>query len=355
MKAIITGSLILMVMIGGCGPRLSNKSTVQEELWGESNEKVVKLFTLTNKNGVVIKVTNYGATLTYVSVPDKNGVFENVVLGFDSLKNYQENLSPRGKTIGRFANRIRGAQFTLNGTTYPLTANNGMNTIHGGAKGFSSQVFEVDTTYSTEDSSVVSMHYTSADLEEGFPGNLTLYLNYVLTGENEIKLEYKAETDKPTVVNFTNHSFFNLTGTGDAISDHVVKIIADSITPLNSEQLPIGFLAPVAGTSFDFIQSHKIKDKLESTDRGYNMNYKLRKNGNELALAAVVSDSENGRLLEAYTTEPGMQLYTTNNAICLEMQHFPDSPNKPNFPTTVLNPEELYRQVTVYKFSLLRN
>jgi aldose 1-epimerase len=191
-------------------------------------------------------------------------------------------------------------------------------------------------------------------MEEGFPGKLTLYLKYVLTGDNEIMLEYKAETDKPTVVNFTNHSYFNLTGSKESIEDHHVRIMADSITPLGSDRLPSGLLSAVAGTTYDFTQSHKVREKLDSTARGYDINYKLRKKGNEMALAAVVFDRVNGRLLEAFTTEPGMQLFTTKNAICLEMQHFPDSPNKPQFPNVILNPGDIYRQVTTYKFSTVK-
>jgi aldose 1-epimerase len=215
-------------------------------------------------------------------------------------------------------------------------------------------VFDIDTTYSNADSAVVSLHYTSVDMEEGFPGNLTLYLNYVLTGENEIKLEYKAITDKPTVVNFTNHSYFNLSGSQGLILDHQIKIISDSITELGKDGLPTGLLASVAGTTYDFLQKHKIREKLNPAAWGYDINYKLRKDGNELALAAEVSEPVSGRLLSAYSTEPGMQFFTTKNAICLEMQHFPDSPNKPQFPSVVLNPGETYRQVTIYKFSVVR-
>jgi aldose 1-epimerase len=354
MKKITNWLIFLIVVFHGYQSQAQMVSSVTGKIWGELNGKEVKLFTLTNKNGMVIKVTNYGATLTYVSVANREGVFENVVIGYDSLKNYIGDLGQHGKTIGRFANRIGKAQFTLNGINYKLTANNGPNSLHGGVSGFSSKLFEIDTTYANKDSVVVSLHYTSADMEEGFPGKLTLYLNFVLTGKDEIKLEYKAVTDKPTVVNFTNHSYFNLSGAQLPILDHSIKIMADSITTLGPDQLPTGSCSPVAETRYDYIQSYKIRERLEPNSRGYDINYKLHKKGNELALAAEVYEPAGGRLLEAYTTEPGMQLFTTKNAICLEMQHFPDSPNRPQFPTVVLNPGEMYKQVTIYKFSIVK-
>jgi aldose 1-epimerase len=338
----------------GCQSQTKKNSVVTDEPWGKFKGKEVKLFTMTNKNGMTIKVTNYGATLTYVSVPDRNGTFGNVVIGFDSLNNYLNDFGQHGKTIGRFANRIGGAKFSLNGISYKLTANNGPNSLHGGPNGFSNQVFEVDSTYTGIDSSVVALHYSSADMEEGFPGNLTLYLKYVLTGDNEIRLEYRAETNRPTVVNFTNHSYFNLTGAKNSILDHQLRIMADSIITLRPDRLPTGSFSSVAGTTYDFIQKHKVGEKLDPNARGYDITYKLRKQSNELALVADVYEPVSGRLLEAYTTEPGMQLFTMQNAICLEMQHFPDSPNQPQFPSVVLNPGEKYKQVTIYKFSIIK-
>jgi aldose 1-epimerase len=373
MKNITILLSFLAIMICGCRSHtsLQRLSTIAEEIWGESNGKTVKLFTLTNKNGMMIKVTNYGATLTYVSVPDKNGVFENVVLGFDSLQEYQVERVYHGKTIGRYANRIGGAQFTLNGTTYKLNPMQGGNTIHGGPNGFSKQVFTIDTIYANIDSAVVALHYTSPDMEEGYPGTLTLSINYVLTGDNEIKLEYEAVTDKSTVVSFTNHSYFNLTGGKTSVLDHIIKIVADSITPIGSDKIPTGEILPVAGTEYDFTESHKLGEKIVQSDNGYDINYKLRKNRNELSLAAEVFDPVSGRLLQAYTTEPGMQFnsasfsrnqkadhggaeYPEPLSMCFEMQHFPDSPNKPQFPSTVLNPGEKYRQLTIYKFSIIK-
>jgi aldose 1-epimerase len=355
MKKGIKNFLFLVFLITGCQSESTHIVPVKDEIWGESDGKEVKLFTLTNKNGMVIKVTNYGATLTYVSAPDKNSVFENVVIGFDSLRNYQVNRGQHGKTIGRFANRIGGGQFTLNGTTYNINKGNSPNAIHGGLNGFFKQVFDIDTVYSTLDSSVVSLHYVSADMEEGFPGNLTLNLSYILTGDNEIKIEYEAVTDKPTVVNFTNHSYFNLTSQKEPVLEHVLTIVADSVTPNGPDGLPTGKLLNVAGTPYDFTLPHKVGERIGQLERGYDINYKLRKNRCELALAAEVSEPKSGRLLQAFTTEPGMQFYTGNHSgLCLEMQHFPDSPNKPQFPNVVLNPGEKYRQLTIYKFSVVK-
>ena len=331
-------SLILIILIGGCKQELSDTSAVQEEYWGMVDGKEVKLFTMTNKNGMELKITNYGGTITSISTPDKEGIIEDVVIGYNTLAENIDDHS-HGKTIGRFANRIGGARFSLNETTYKLTANNGSNTLHG------------DSTYSNADSAVVSLYYTSVDMEEGFPGNLTLYLSFILTGKNEVKLDYKATTDKSTVVNFTNHVYFNLTGSKDTILDNQLKIMADSITAMGPDGLPTGEITPVSGTTYDFVQGYKISKKLDPNGRGYDINYKLRKNGRELSKAAEVIDPKSGRILEAYTTEPGMQLFTKANSICLEMQHFPDSPNKPQFPSVVLNPGETYRQMTIYKFS----
>ena len=343
-------SVIIIFLIGSCSQEFSPVSTISEETWGVVDGKEVKHFTLTNRNGVELKITNYGGTINSISTPDKDGVIENVVIGYNTL---QENIEDHshGKTIGRFVNRIGGAQFTLNGTTYKLTANNGPNSIHGGIKGFAHQVFDIDSTYANADSAVVSLHYTSADMEEGFPGELTLFLNFILNTDNEVKLDYKAVTNKPTVVNFTNHVYFNLTGSGDTILDNQLKILADSITEMAVDNLPTGKIIPVAETTFDFTKSAKIGEKKEPNSRGYDINYKLRKKGNEMTKAAEVIDSKSGRILEAYTTEPGMQLFTKANSICLEMQHFPDSPNHPNFPSVVLNPGETYKQTTIYKFS----
>ena len=223
-----------------------------------------------------VKITNFGAVITSMVVPDRNGKMGNVVLGFDSLKSYQGEHPYFGSLVGRYANRIARGKFSLNGNTYNLVLNNGVNHLHGGIKGFSKQVFHVDTTYSTPDSSVISFSYLSPDMEEGYPGNLMLKVNYVLTDKNEIKIEYKAETDKPTVLNLTNHSYFNLTACKDNVLNHEIVIMADSITPTDSSLIPTGILLPVAGTPFDFTGVHKMGERIDQVPGGYDINYKLR-------------------------------------------------------------------------------
>jgi aldose 1-epimerase len=330
-------------------------AVISQESWGQFKGKEVKLLSIKNGNGMELKVTNYGATIVSISVPDKNGALGNVVIGFDSLQKYVNDRFMRGKTIGRYANRIGGAQFTLNGQTFKLKANNGPNSIHGGPDGFSNQVFEIDSIFSWGDSAGVAFHYLSPDMEEGFPGNLKLNLNFLLTNNNEVKIIYHATTDKPTVVNFTNHSYFNLTGNQGPVLDHIVKIAAEYVTSPGPDGLPSGELTPVIGTHFDFIAGCALKEKLKIFPvRGFDINFVLDKDINELERVAQLTDTVSGRHLDAYTTEPGMQLFTMANAVCFEMQHFPDSPNKPRFPDVVLNPGEVYNQVTIYKFSVVQ-
>lgn len=329
--------------------------------------KPVGLFRLTNKNGMTVEVTNYGASLVSVSAPDRNGVFEPVVLGLDSLRHYLEKQPKLGATVGRYANRIKGAEFTLDNEVCHLDRNSRMNTVHGGFRGFHLQVFKVDTSYVVQDTAVIVFKYFSPDLEGGFPGNLNLSLAYKLTNANEVVLEYEARTDKPTVVNFTNHSYFNLTGCKGNVLNHRYKIEADSITPVDSLGVPTGELKAVAGTAYDFSTMRTAAERIGELNKGYDINYKLDKQPGVLTLAATVTEPVSGRVLKAYTTEPGMQFYIPAANLdylkgqgcrvygkyygfCLEMQHFPDSPHHAHFPTTVLRPGEVYRQTTVYKF-----
>jgi aldose 1-epimerase len=356
-------------LILSCKPKQAEVSPVSEINWGNDGGKTVKLFTLTNKNGMEVKITNFGAVINSVVVPDRNGKMENIVLGFDSLKSYQGAHPYFGSLVGRYGNRIALGKFSLNGNNYTLAVNNGVNHLHGGIKGFNKQVFRIDTVYSTADSSVVSLSYLSPDMEEGYPGNLKVKVNYVLTNNNEIKIEYEAETDKPTVLNVTNHSYFNLTGCKEDILNHELVLMADSITPTDTTLIPTGVLAPVAGTPFDFTVAHKIGERIDQVPGGYDINYKLRNKTGELVQAAEVYEPVSGRVLQAFTTEPGVQFYTGNfldgtltgfngtkylqhYGLCLEAQHFPDSPNKPQFPSVVLNPGQKYTQLTVYKFSV---
>jgi aldose 1-epimerase len=351
--------LISTLLLSGCMASLhgNGRAGVTEENWGSFKGKEIKLFTLVNDNGMTIRVTNYAAAITSVIVPDRNGVAGDVVIGFDSLRKYIGDWGMHGKTIGRYANRIGGARFSLNGDTYELTANNGPNSLHGGPEGFSNQVFEVDSTFTGDGSSGIALHYDSRDMEEGFPGNLTLNVIFVLSHENEVRITYLAVTDKPTVVNFTNHSYFNLTGNGDPVVNEILEIKAGRIAETAPGGLPTGGYLPVEGTVYDFRSGIKLGDRFRELPRrpfGFDNYFVFERSGNEPELVAKLSDTINGRILEAYTTEPGMQLFTMANAVCLEMQHFPDSPNRPEFPGVILNPGETYRQVTVYKFSVAR-
>jgi aldose 1-epimerase len=370
MKKFFLLVLAFSVVMAACTKKqapVEHKLTMEN--WGTVDSMPVKLYTLTNLNGMTIKITNYGGILTYVGVRDKNDSIGNVVLGFDNLDQYQLEHPNFGATIGRFGNRIGGAQFVLDGTTYKLAANNGPNTLHGGIKGFGKHVFTVDTAYANADSLVVSLVRTSPDMEEGFPGNLKVHITYVLTDSNEIKIYYEAETDKPTVINLTNHSYFNLNGGKTDILGHELSLYADSITPTDTTLIPTGVLAPVAGTAFDFTAPHTIGERISQVPGGYDINYVLRNRTGELAKAAEVYDPQSGRVMEAFTTEPGIQFYSGNFlngmftghdgvvynlhfGLCLEAQHFPDSPNKPQFPSTVLRPGEKYTQTTIYKFSV---
>jgi len=369
MKTVIFGLTLILLAISGCKQKQETASSVNEMIWGQEGDRVVNLYTLTNKNGMEVKITNFGGIITLVTVPDRNGVMENVVLGFDNLNSYQGVHPYFGSLVGRYGNRIANGKFVLNDTTYTLAVNNGVNHLHGGLRGFDKQVFHVDTSFSTMDSVVLALSYLSPDMEEGYPGNLTVKVNYVLTSGNEIKIWYEAQTDKPTVLNLTNHSYFNLTSCKENVLNHEVVLMSDSITPTDTTLIPTGLLAPVAGTAFDFTSAHKIGERIGEVPGGYDINYKLRNITGQLVQAAEVYEPVSGRVLQAYTTEPGVQFYTGNfldgsltgfNGVkyeknfgfCLEAQHFPDSPNKPQFPTVVLDPGSTYRQLTVYKFSV---
>jgi aldose 1-epimerase len=369
MKNIILITSVLMLTLSGCKSKQETILRVEDQIWEKSDSQVIRLITLTNKNGMQIKITNYGGILTYVAVPDKAGAVENVVLGFDSLRFYREKHPFFGSTVGRYCNRIGGSKFNLDGVIYTLSANDGVNTLHGGPNGFHRKVFTIDTLYSVADSAVLALSLVSPDMEEGYPGNLKVKVTYILTDSNEIKINYEAETDKPTVLNLTNHSYFNLTGGKESILNHELVLFADSITPTDSTLIPTGKLTAVAGTPFDFIMAHTIGERILDVTGGYDINYKLRNGTGKLSLAAEVYEPKSGRLLQVYTTEPGLQLYSGNflngqftghNGIryekhygfCLETQHFPDSPNKPQFPSTVLLPGEKYQQHTVYKFGV---
>ncbi len=369
MKNLFRGFLILGIIMSACKAKNEVVAPVNDIVWEASDSIPVRLITLTNKSGMQIRITNYGGVLTYVSVPDKAGLFENVVLGFDSLNQYRQNHPFFGSTIGRYGNRIGGAKFVLDDTTYVLPANDGANILHGGPNGFGRRVFSIDTVYATGDSMVVALSRTSANMEEGFPGNLKVKVTYTLTSDNAIKINYEAETDKPTVINLTNHSYFNLSGCKETVLGHELVIYADSITPTDQSLIPTGKLAAVVGTPFDFTSAHTIGERIAQVPGGYDINYKLRNITGQYIEAAEVYEPKSGRLMQVFTTEPGIQFYSGNflngmfkghdgikygkyYGLCLETQHFPDSPNKPQFPTTVLRPGQKYTQSTMYKFSV---
>jgi aldose 1-epimerase len=346
----------------------SGKTTgagVVESEFGETDGKKVSLYTLTNNNGVQVKITNYGGIVTSWMTPDINNKMSDVVLGFSDLKGYLGNSPYFGAVIGRYGNRIGDAKFSVDGIEYKLAANDGKNHLHGGKKGFDKVVWAA--TPSSGGTPALSLSYTSKDGEEGYPGNLKVNVKYTLTDNNELMIEYDAETDKATPVNLTNHSYFNLSGdVANTILDEKLWVDADRYTPVDKTLIPTGELKPVKGTPFDFTTEHKIGERIGQVPGGYDHNFVLNKSDSSLKLVAYVTDSLSGRKLEVSTTEPGIQFYTgnflngslktsdgkainKNTALCLETQHFPDSPNKPSFPTTILRPGQKYHTATVYK------
>src|SRR4051812_16953970 len=313
------------------------------------------LFTMRNSKGMTVKVTDYGLIITEILVPDKNGKIGDVVLGFDNLDQYLKGHPFFGAIPGRYANRIANAKFSLDGKEYTLAANNGKNHLHGGKVGFDKKLWTA-TDVSSANDAAVEFKYTSKDMEEGYPGNLAVTVRYTLTDDNALTIDYSATTDKKTVINVTNHSYFNLAGSGD-VKDHEIQIEADEYTPVDSELIPTGEIKSVKGTPLDFTSPHKIGERMEQTGLdGYDHNFVLRGGiTTKPRLAARVSESKTGRVMEVYTTEPGVQLYTGINlngsltgvggvnyaksaGLCLERQHYTDSPNRPNFPSVVLEP-----------------
>jgi len=328
----------------------------------------VDLYTLHNKNGMTAKLVPYGATLAELWVPDRNGKNVDVVLGFDKLSGYLGDHPSFGSTVGRYANRIAKGHFTLDGKEYQLAINNPPNTLHGGKIGFNRKLWKAEPSSSAKGESV-RFTYTSPDGEENFPGDLKVNVTYTLTDANELKIEYSAETDKPTVLNLTNHSYFNLAGSGDMLG-HILFLNADRYTPVDSTLIPTGELKNVTGTPLDFRKPTQVGAHIaEIRDiGGYDHNYVVNGKAGTLRLAARVTEPKSGRVMEVFTTEPGVQFYSAIHldgtltgldgiayqkfgALCLETQHYPDSPNEPKFPTTVLRPGEKFHSETIYKFS----
>ncbi len=327
----------------------------------------VEVFTLTNGRGIEARVMTYGATLVSLKIPDRNANSSDVSLGFDSLEGYLGENPYFGCIVGRYGNRIAGGRFSLAGEEYVLARNNGENHLHGGLKGFDKVVW---TAGPLVEADAVGVEFTclSRDMEEGYPGNLACSVTYRLTALDELRIDYRAESDKPTPVNLTNHSYWNLAGPGKGdILGHVLEIEADRYTAVDAELIPTGALPDVAGTPLDFRQPHAIGERIALVKGGYDHNFVLRGGGGSLALAARVYEPMTGRVLEIYTDQPGIQFYSGNfldgtitgkrgavynrhSGLCLETQHFPDSPNHPDFPSTILAPGETYRTATVHRF-----
>jgi aldose 1-epimerase len=377
MKAMIT----LLTLIGCLsmpmteGNAAGMAKAMEKKAFGATPDgKTADLYVLTNKNGMQVSITNYGGIVVSVKVPDRQGKLGDVVLGFDTLDGYVADKSYFGALIGRYGNRIGGAKFSIDGATYTLAKNNGENVLHGGILGFNKMLWEAGDV-STGDKPALELKYTSKDGEEGFPGNLMTTAVYTLTNKNELKIEYSATTDKKTVVNLTNHSYFNLAGPGSGdVLKCVLQLHADKFTPVDSGLIPTGELRSVEGTPFDFRKPKAIGARIDADDeqiklgQGYDHNFVLTKDKQSgPTLAARVEEPTTGRVLEVWTTEPAVQFYTANfldgtvhgkggiaygrrTAFCLETQHFPDSPNKPSFPSTLLSPGQRYHTITIYRF-----
>ncbi|HUA39802.1 MAG TPA: aldose epimerase family protein [Candidatus Sulfopaludibacter sp.] len=353
----------------------STNSITSSAFGKTADGRVVAIYTLRNRNGMEARITNYGGILVSLTAPDRAGKFADVVLGHDRLDDYLKGASYFGALVGRYANRIGGAKFTLNGRTYQLAPNNGAHSLHGGAKGFDKVVWEANTGRSAE-GPVLELAYFSKHGEEGYPGNLKVKAAYRLTDKNELRLDLTATTDAPTLCNLTGHSYFNLAGQGDVLA-HEVYLNAGRFTPVDAGLIPTGELKPVDGTPFDFRNPTAIGARIQTDDpqlkfaKGYDQNFVIDKPPGQLGLHGRVSEPTSGRVLEVFSTEPGVQLYTSNHfdgsiigkggrayprygAFCLEPQHFPDSPNQPGFPPAVLEPGRIYHNTILYKFSLNR-
>ncbi len=347
---------------------------LQKQSFGRINDQiVVDLFTLTNANGMSVKLTNYGATIVSLMVPDKSGQIVDVALGFDSVEEYASAPDYFGCIAGRYANRIADGKFAIDGNEHKLAQNDGHNHLHGGHQGFDKRIWKI-AEFAPGDQSGLSFTYLSPDGEEGYPGNLNTTVAYTLTNDNALQIRYQATTDQSTVVNLTNHTYFNLAGAGSGdILAHELFIDADIFTHVDQSLIPTGDLQPVTGTPLDFTQSTRIGSRINVPHeqllraQGYDHNWVLNKPSGELGLAAKVCEPRTGITMAIHTTEPGLQFYSGNfmanringkngqiynhrSGFCLETQHFPDSPNQPCFPSTILNPNQIYSQTTIYAF-----
>ncbi len=374
-----SGIFFLLTMTLGLFSCIDNQQEIKlvdaDNFTSSINGKNVNLYTLKSKNGMTMQVTNYGGHVVSLWVPDKNGHFDDIVLGHNTLKEYIDYEGERfiGCVVGRYANRIANGQFYIDSIRYNVPQNNNGQSLHGGLKGLDQVIWDVDSVTPNK----IYLSYTSPDGEEGYPGTLKLNMDYSLTDDNEFIIQYHATTDKPTVINLSHHGFFNLKGEGrGSINDHLLTIYADSITPVNNVLIPTGQLMAVEGTPFDFRKATAIGKRVDTDNEqlknanGYDHNWVLdRKSAYDIELAASVYEPSSGRYLEVFTDQPGLQFYGGNffngsgkgkysptidyrEALALETQKFPDSPNQPNFPSARLNPDETYRHTCIYKFSV---
>lgn len=362
-------SFVAVVSITACSETetSSNQADIVKEEFGQLEDgRTAHLFTLKNENGIEAKITNYGGIIVSLRTPDKDGNLENIVLGFDSLDDYLGEHPYFGALIGRYGNRIEKGRFTLEGTEYQLSVNDGENHLHGGLQGFDKVLWEAEMAGDSE----LKLSYLSEDGEEGYPGNLEVTVTYRLTEDNELRIEYEATTDKATPVNLTAHSYFNLTGDPSVdILDHELKLHAPNYTPVNEQLIPTGEIEAVEGGPFDFTEYQPIGSRIDQVDGGYDHNFVLDSSGDDPTVAAILVDRESGRKLTVLTSEPAIQFYSGNfldgtltngngialqkySGLCLEPQHFPNSPNETDFPSTILRPGETYHSVITYRFGV---
>src|SRR4029079_12640266 len=371
-------SCLLFVVVLLLGILSTNAQKISKESFGKNAAgESVDLFTLTNRNGMEAKFTNYGGIVTTLTAPDRNNKYADVVLGFNDLDSYLKGHPYFGALVGRYGNRIAKGRFTLNGVEYKLAVNNGENHLHGGIKGFDKVVWTA-RSMRTKLGPALSLTYLSKDMEEGYPGNLTVTVVYTLTNNNELKIDYSATTDKDTVTNLTHHSYFNLAGEGKGdILNTRVTINADRFVPTDAGSIPLGELRKVSGTPFDFLTAHAIGERINQDDEqikfgsGYDHTWVINGRMGVMRFAATAYEPTSGRVMQVWTTEPGVQFYTGNfldgtltgksgkpyprrSGFCFETQHYPDSPNQPSFPTTTLKKGATYKSTTIYRFSVKR-
>lgn len=367
--------ILIMTILYSCNNQNQITMIPKENFKKTIQGKEVKLFVLKNKNGILTEVCNFGGKVVSLWVPDRDGHFEDIVLGYDNIDDYLDSGEKYfGALIGRYGNRIANGKFSLNGIEYNLATNNNENHLHGGIKGYNDVIWDTKQFKNEKGEESLELKYFSPDGEEGYPGDLNIKVIYTLTNEDEFKIEYFAECKDSTIINLTHHSFYNLLGAGNGdILDHEISIYANEYTPVDQGLIPTGVIAPVAGTPMDFVFAHKIGERVNQDfeqliyGNGYDHNWVLDRPGNQLTLAASVYEPVTGRTLDVLTTEPGIQFYGGNfldgseigknnkkydfrTAFCLETQHFPDSPNKPGFPSTILSPGEIYKHICIYKF-----